>query len=132
MILRYVFIGFFLFAAQVGCATNESMHDKPVLPVPEAVFFEGVLAKTGPYTVDEIERVEMQEIQEHESVPQVPFGFLNEQWQQFKEEHVEAGDELYNFLSAEDGSSVSLYFAAMGVAVVRRGMVVAVFRTGAF
>jgi hypothetical protein len=73
-----------------GCATDR--------PKPLSQCFQENIIFSEPLTVQEVERRAMADAKQstRDDIPQVPFGFLNEQWKKMKAK-VKPGDRLVAF-----------------------------------
>ena len=76
---------------------------------------------TGPISIEEIEKKSLEEISECQSCPQVPFGYDNDRWLDFKS-HYELGDVILYF-STSNNSWEGLY-GREGYALVRAEAVI--------
>lgn len=81
----------------------------------------------APLSIGEIETRSMEEIRECERCPKVPFGFINDQWLDFKS-RLHKGDVIAYF-SSDDESWDGLY-GREGYAIIRDGRVVHLLITG--
>ncbi len=104
---------------------------KYALPMPMQRFFEGDVSVFGPMTIADIEEHSLKEMKRHPDVPQVPFGFMNSKWLEFRSLIREA-DEIYYFNTQTHEGSIAAGYAGDGYAVVRDGMVVDVFASSVY
>lgn len=77
----------------------------------------------GPLTVAQIEKETIEELKKagRKDVPLVPYGFINDRWNQFKSKY-EEGDELYFFTS--DQTSWSGLYGREGHVIIRKNRVI--------
>jgi len=80
----------------------------------------------GPLTIKAIEKKEMENIRKSPQAPQVPFGFQNQDWQQFKRKYSK-GSEIYFFTSSPE-SWEGLY-GRQGYALIRNNTVIEIIIT---
>ena len=90
-----------------------------------ALFGEGSVIE-GPYTIEEIEEKELDEIKKCNHCPQVPFGYSNNEWNDFKQK-IKKNDQLLFFSS--DNKSWSGLCGREGYAIIRDNKIVDTFIT---
>ena len=75
-----------------------------------------VWAIKGPFTIEQIEQKALERIREHPDVPQVPFGYDNDKWNELKFQYKD-GDEFYLYsLDPRDSPS---YYGTAGYVLIR-------------
>ena len=55
----------------------------------------------GPFTIEEVEKRAMEEIKKSPDAPQIPFGYINEEWQEFKKK-CSKNSAIYAFDSSRE------------------------------
>lgn len=70
----------------------------------------------GPFTIEQIEQKALERIRESPDVPQVPFGYDNDKWNELKSQYKD-GDEFYLYsLDPRDSPS---YYGTAGYVLIR-------------
>jgi len=75
----------------------------------------------GPLTIAQIEQKALEEIRESPDVPQVPFGYENDNWNKLKSQYKD-GDEFYFF--ASDDFSWRYTYGEAGYVLIRDNQIV--------
>ena len=80
-----------------------------------------VWAIEGPFTIEQIEQKALERIRESPDVPQVPFGYGNDKWNELKSQYKD-GDEFYLYsLDPHDSPS---YYGTVGYVLIRDNQIV--------
>ena len=78
-------------------------------------------AISGPLTIEQIEQKSLERIREYPDVPQVPFGYENDKWNELKSQYKD-GDEFYLYsLDPRDSPS---YYGTAGYVLIRDNQIV--------
>lgn len=82
----------------------------------------------GPMTIEEIEKESLDELSKssRQDIPKVPFGFMNDRWNEFKSKHQDS-DEIYYFIS--DKKSWGALGGRAGYVLIRNERIIDVIIT---
>jgi hypothetical protein len=107
-----------LAAASASPAIDRTEEFRSAIRAAKLVFCEGDIIVRGPLTIRAAEEEGLREVQRCEHCPQVPFGYMHRQWQQFKRQ-IRPGDRLVFFHCETKGQRGLLE----GYAIIRNGKV---------